>query len=86
MRQTRLTRQAEARAGKPLTEALPELLNIRGIKGTAEFLGVPKGSIDYWCRELRMERRFVVVPPGYRLVLMPMDPLVRQIDLLDATT
>lgn len=72
-RETRLKLAAEARAGKPLAEALPELLNVRGWRATAEYLGVSAGTLNYWLLQYGIKHRYVAIPKGYQLLLVPDD-------------
>lgn len=71
---TRKTNQmlvAEAFAGKPLEEALPELLNVRGLVGTAKYLQVAHTTVQYWCLKLGIRRKWVAIPKDYRMLLIP---------------
>lgn len=70
-KETRLKAEAEARAGKRLPEALPELLNARGPKATARFLGIAPGTLNYWLLQYGIQYRYVAVPKGYKLILVP---------------
>jgi uncharacterized protein Usg len=81
MKKTKLMLAAEARAGKPLEEALPELLNLYGWQETANRLGVSKGVLSYWNAKLGIRTRSVAIPPGHSLLLVPADPFRRSIDL-----
>ena len=74
-KKTKLMAQAEVLAGKPLEEALPEMLATLGWAKTAKRLGTTKGTLSYWLAKLHIEHRYVCVPPGYRLMLIPEDDL-----------
>ena len=83
LRLTRLMREAEERAGKPLGEALPEILNIRGLRGTAEFFGCSNATINYWMLLLGIKHRFIAIPKGYRLMLIPEDFRLPDIEICE---
>ena len=75
MKKTKLMAQAEILAGKPLEEALPEMLATLGWEETAKRLGATNGSLCYWLAKLHIEHRYVFIPPGYKLFLLPEDDL-----------
>ena len=75
MKKTRLMLAAEAKVGKPLEQALPEMFNARGLTETAAALGTSPSSVGYWLAKLQIPVRRVAVPPGYRLMLVPEDDL-----------
>ena len=71
MKKTRLMLAAEAKVGKPLEQALPELYNALGPKGAAEALGASDSSVAYLLSKMDIPVHRVAVPPGYRLLLVP---------------
>lgn len=75
MKQTKGMAKAERLAGKPLEEAIPEMLNTLGWTETCLRLQASKGAIGYWMLKLGIEHRYVCVPQGYRLMLIPEDDL-----------
>ena len=79
----RKMREAEARAGKPMEEALPELLNLFGWKETIIRLQADRSTIGYWLAWLGIVSRNVYIPKGYRLLLLPNDWKLPQIDLTE---
>ena len=63
---------AEARVGKPLEKAIPELLNAVGYSGALAALGLAHdGDLAYWMKKFGVQTKLVAIPPGYRLVLIP---------------
>lgn len=82
-KKTRPMLAAEALAGKPLEEALPELVNTRGLRATAELLDHSTAGIYYWLMWFGIKHKFVCIPPGYRLLLIPEDWNLPQIDLTE---
>ena len=66
MKKTRLMLAAEAKVGKPLEQALPEMFNARGLTETAAALGTSPSSVGYWLAKLQIPVRRVAVPPGTR--------------------
>lgn len=77
MKKTPLMLAAEARAGKPLEEALPELLNAHGWAKTVGILEVDRATINYWLLKLGIGGKMVYSPPGYQVVL------VKDVDVAD---
>lgn len=65
MHMTPKMREAEARLGKPLTEALVELFNQHGHGGAAKELRIPPPTLTFWFLRLGIETRNVAVPPGH---------------------
>jgi len=84
MKKTKLMLQVEARAGKPLEEALPELINALGWLAATRQLGITRGAMSYWLTKFRIETKLIAIPPNYRLVLLPKDPSLRYVDLTEA--
>jgi hypothetical protein len=83
-KKTKKMLQAEALAGKPLEEALPELLNVHGYRGTARYLHATPGALAWWLLKFGIHTRFVAIPPGYRLWLLPEGTRIQGIDLTEA--
>ena len=85
MNKTNLMREAEALAGKPLEQALPELLNTIGWDATIQRLEAPRATMHYWLMKLGITKHVVYVPPGYRLVLIPKEAPTRRVNLSEDT-
>ncbi|MDP2950516.1 MAG: hypothetical protein Q8P22_13405 [Chloroflexota bacterium] len=64
MRKTRLMEEVEQRYGGPLEQVLPDLLNKRGLTGTARVLQVSNQSVEYWILKLGITWKAVVLNPG----------------------
>ncbi|HLF04589.1 MAG TPA: hypothetical protein VI855_05180 [Dehalococcoidia bacterium] len=83
-KKTKKMLQAEALAGKPLEQALPELLNVHGYRGTARYLNSSPGALAWWLLKFGIRTKFVAIPRGYRLLLVPEGMGIQGIDLAEA--
>ena len=72
-KKTRKMLEAEARLGRRLEDALPEMLTEMGLSATADRLGVSKATLGYWLLKLGIE--------GRRYYLRPQRP--NKVDILD---
>ena len=52
---------------QPLERLLPEMINDQGLTGTANTLGVSKGTLGYWLLKLGINVRRVALAPGESL-------------------
>ena len=66
-RRPRLMQAVEERYNRPLVRLLPEMVNEKGITGTAEELGVSKSTVSYWLLKLGVSVRRVALAPGESL-------------------
>ncbi len=66
-RRPRLMEAVEKRYSRPLERLLPEMVNEKGITGTAEELGVSKSTVSYWLLKLGISVKRVALAPGETL-------------------
>lgn len=66
-RRPRLMQAVEERYNRPLERLLPEMVNEKGISGTAAELGVSKSTVSYWLLKLGINVRRVALAPGESL-------------------
>ena len=52
---------------RPLERLLPEMVNEKGLSGTAEDLGVSKATLGYWLLKLGINVRRIALSPGETL-------------------
>ena len=66
-RRPRLMQAVEERYSRPLERLLPEMVNEKGITGTAEELGVSKSTVSYWLLKLGINVKRIALAPGETL-------------------
>jgi hypothetical protein len=54
----------EKKIKRELEYAIPELVNLHGLTGAANELGVGKATLSYWMLKLDIEYRKVALAPG----------------------
>ena len=62
MRKSKGMIAVEERFGEPLETLLPRVYAERGHVGTAEYLGVPIGTLNYWILNLGFRHEHRLVP------------------------
>jgi len=67
MRKTKLMQRIEKEQQRPLERLLPEMVNEKGLSGTAEALGVSKATLGYWLLKLGIDVKRVALAPGETL-------------------
>ena len=66
-RESKLMRSVRSRLGQPLEQALPPLINEKGITVAAEDLGISKATLGYWLLKMGITVHRVAVRPGESL-------------------
>lgn len=67
MRKTKLMQRIEKEQQRSLERLLPEMVNEKGLSGTAEELGVSKATLGYWLLKLGIDVKRVALAPGETL-------------------
>ncbi len=66
-KKTKLMQRVEREHQRPLERLLPEMVNEKGLSGTAEDLGVSKATLGYWLLKLGINVRRIALSPGETL-------------------
>ena len=66
-KKTKLMQRVEREHQRPLERLLPEMVNEKGLSGTAEDLGVSKATLAYWLLKLGINVRRIALSPGETL-------------------
>ncbi|MFQ6029356.1 MAG: hypothetical protein ACE5Q6_17915 [Dehalococcoidia bacterium] len=64
VRKTKLMRQVEDKAQRPLETLLPELVNQLGLSHAAAELGVSPATLGYWMLKMGIQYRRVALASG----------------------
>jgi len=64
VRKTKLMRQVEEKAQRPLETLLPELVNQMGLSHAAAELGVSPATLGYWMLKMGIQYRRVALASG----------------------
>lgn len=59
--------RVEEQYKRPLERLLPEMVNERGLSGTAQEFGVSKGTVSYWLLKLGIQVHRVALAPDETL-------------------
>ena len=66
-----LQRRIENKYGRPLEDILVELLNKKGLLGTAKELGVSRSTVEHWMIRLGIRYTRVYHRKNEKVVLVP---------------
>ena len=64
---SKLMRTVSERYQRPLEKMLPEMMNEKGLSGTADELGISNATLAYWMLKLGLNTRRVTLAQGESL-------------------